>query len=103
MRERDTVAAYVIVDIEVTDPQGYEEYRKLAGPAVDEYGGKFLARGGTTSTLEGTWQPQRIVLLEFPDSARARAWWASDAYRAARGIRQRTARTDMIVVEGVAE
>jgi uncharacterized protein (DUF1330 family) len=96
------VTAYVIVDIEVTDPQGYEGYRKLAGPAVAAYGGKVLVRGGATCTLEGGWHPQRIVILEFPDSARAQAWWASDAYRSAREIRQRTAITDMIVAEGVA-
>ena len=96
------MAAYVIVDIQVSDPLGYEAYRKLAGPAVAQYGGKFLVRGGATSTLEGDWHPQRIVVLEFPDSARARAWWASDEYRAAREVRQRTARTDMIVADGVA-
>jgi uncharacterized protein (DUF1330 family) len=96
------MAAYVIVDIEVTDPAGYEEYRKLAGPAVAAFDGRFLVRGGATATLEGDWHPARIVLLEFPSLARARAWWSSDAYREARAIRQRTAITDMIVAEGVA-
>ena len=96
------MAAYVIVDIEVTDPAGYEEYRKLAAPAVTAFEGRFLVRGGATATLEGDWRPKRIVLLEFPTVEQARAWWSSDAYREARTIRQRTAVTDMIVAEGVA-
>lgn len=96
------MAAYVIVDIEVTDPAGYEEYRKLAAPAVTAFEGRFLVRGGATATLEGDWRPKRIVLLEFPTVEHAHAWWSSDAYREARKIRQRTAVTDMIVAEGVA-
>jgi uncharacterized protein (DUF1330 family) len=96
------MTAYVIVDIEVTDPAGYEEYRKLAAPAVVAYGGRFLVRGGTTTTLEGDWRPKRLVVLEFPSVQRAQAWWTSDAYRAARAIRERTAATNLIVAEGIA-
>lgn len=96
------MAAYVIVDIEVTDPGGYEDYRKLAAPAVAAFGGRFLVRGGLTATLEGNWRPKRVVLLEFPDVQRAQAWWASEEYSAARAIRQRTASTNMVVAEGIA-
>jgi uncharacterized protein (DUF1330 family) len=96
------MTAYVIVDIEVTDPAGYEEYRKLAAPAVVAYGGRFLVRGGITTTLEGDWRPKRLVVLEFPSVQRAQAWWTSDAYRAARAIRERTAATNLIVAEGIA-
>jgi uncharacterized protein (DUF1330 family) len=96
------MTAYVIVDIEVTDPAGYEEYRKLAAPAVEAYGGRFLVRGGTTTTLEGDWRPKRLVVLEFPSVQRAQAWWTSDTYRAARAIRERTAATNLIVAEGIA-
>ena len=96
------MAAYVMVDIEVTDPAGYEEYRKLAAPAVAAFGGKFLVRGGATTTLEGSWRPKRVVLLEFPSVQRAQAWWASEEYRAARALRQRTAITNMVVAEGIA-
>lgn len=95
------MAAYVIVDIEITDPQGYEEYRKLATPTVTAYDGRYIVRGGTTGILEGKWKPGRIVVLEFPSSARAREWWDSPEYRPLRDIRNRTARTNMIVVEGV--
>jgi uncharacterized protein (DUF1330 family) len=96
------MAVYVIVDIEVTDPTGYEEYRKLAALAIAAYDGSFLVRGGTTETLEGVWHPQRLVVLEFPTLERAKAWWTSKEYSAARAIRQRTAITDMVVAEGIA-
>lgn len=95
------MAAYIIAEIEVTDPAGYDEYRKLAGAAIAAYGGKFLVRGGNIETLEGEWHPKRIVVLEFPSAERAKAWWASEEYAAARVIRQRAAVTDMIVAEGV--
>lgn len=95
------MAAYVIVDIEITDPSGYEEYKKLAGTTVTQYGGEYVVRGGQCETLEGDWQPQRIVVLKFPDSARAKAWLHSAEYAAPRKRRHATANTRMIVVEGV--
>ena len=73
------MAAYVIADIEVTDPAGYEEYRRLAPPTITAFGGRYLARGGTTETLEGDWSPRRCVILEFPSMENFRAWWASPA------------------------
>ncbi|MGB9641172.1 MAG: DUF1330 domain-containing protein [Anaerolineales bacterium] len=93
--------AYVIVDITVTDPQGYEEYKRLAPAAVALYGGKYLARGGNCETLEGDWQPQRLVILEFENMEKAKAWLNSAEYRPARALRHRYARSNMVVVEGV--
>ena len=95
------MAAYVIVDIEVTDPAGYEEYKSLAAPTVAAYGGRYLVRGGPVEVLEGAWETHRMVVLEFPSQVQARAWWFSPEYGAARAVRQRTARTQMIVLEGV--
>ena len=60
------MTAYVIMDIEVTDPEGYKEYIKLAPDTVKLYGGKYIARGGRNETLEGDWQVKRLVILEFP-------------------------------------
>lgn len=94
------MAAYVIVDIEVTDPVGYERYKQLAAPAVAAYGGKYLARGGRTETLEGDWAPTRLVVLEFEDVARAKQWLESPEYREARHLRHQTAMTNMVVIEG---
>jgi uncharacterized protein (DUF1330 family) len=94
------MAAYVIVDIDIADPQRYEEYKRLAGPTVGAHGGRYVARGGKVTTLEGDWRPRRMVVLEFPTAEQARAWWDSADYREARGIRQECASTRMIIVEG---
>lgn len=93
--------AFVIVDIDITDPAGYEEYRKLATPTVSALGGKYIARGGKTEVLEGTWKPSRLVILQFDTIEKAKAWLNSDQYREPRMIRQRTACTNMIVTEGI--
>ena len=95
------MSAYVIVDIEITDPVRYEEYRRLAAPTVTAHGGRYLVRGGGVEMLEGDRTPHRVVVLEFPSVERARAWWDSADYRPARAIRQASARTDMMLVAGV--
>ena len=94
--------AYVINDMEVTDPQLFEEYKKLSPPTVAQYGGKFLARGGRTETLEGAWSPRRLVILEFPDMAKARAWLDSPEYAPARRLRQLSSNSNIVLVEGAA-
>ena len=93
--------AYVIVEIEILDPGGYDEYKKLAGATVEKYGGKYIVRGGKTEVLEGDWQPKRIVVLQFDSIQRAKDWLNSEEYREPRKMRHRTARTNMIVTEGV--
>ena len=95
------MSAYVIVEIEIVDPAGYEAYKKLAGATVEKYGGKYLVRGGQTEVLEGNWKPKRIVVLEFPSTDRAKAWLNSEEYREPRKMRHATAKTHMLVVEGV--
>ncbi|RPI56180.1 MAG: DUF1330 domain-containing protein [Chloroflexi bacterium] len=95
------MAAYVVVDIEVLEPVEYEEYKKLAAPTVTAYGGRYVARGGAAEVLEGDWTPNRLVVLEFPTVAQAQAWWSSPEYSPAKAIRQRTARTNMVLVAGV--
>ncbi|MBK6006857.1 DUF1330 domain-containing protein [Ramlibacter ginsenosidimutans] len=94
--------AYVINDMEVTDPQLFEEYKKLSPPTVLQYGGKFLARGGRAETLEGGWSPSRLVVLEFPSVQQAQAWIDSPEYAPARRLRQLSSNSNMIVVEGAA-
>jgi uncharacterized protein (DUF1330 family) len=94
------MSAYVIVEIEVTDLAGYEEYRRLAESTIPLYGGRYIVRGGQTETLEGDWQPKRIVILEFESVARAKEWWDSPEYSEAKVLRQKYANSRMIVVEG---
>jgi uncharacterized protein (DUF1330 family) len=93
--------AYVIVEIDIHDPAGYEEYKKLAGATVDTYGGKYIVRGGRTEVLEGDWKPKRIVVLQFESAARAKEWLNCKEYREPRKMRHRTAKTNMILVEGM--
>ncbi len=94
------MAAYVIVEVTVNNPNEYEEYKKLTPATLAAFDGKFVVRGGQTETLEGDWQPERIVVLEFPSVERAKEWWNSEIYTQAKVIRQRSAMTKMIVVEG---
>jgi uncharacterized protein (DUF1330 family) len=93
--------AFVIVEISISDPVEYEEYKKLTPAAIAAYDGRFVVRGAKTESLEGDWQPERIVVLEFPSVERAKEWWNSPEYTPAKTIRQRSATTKMIIVEGV--
>jgi len=95
------MAAYIIVEVSIHDKEAYEDYKKLTPAAVAAYDGKFIVRGGQTETLEGEWQPERIVVLEFPSVERAKEWWSSEMYEEAKVIRQRAATTKMIIVQGV--
>jgi len=89
------------VQITVGDPVAYERYKQLAQDAVAAYGGRYIVRGGATTTLEGTWKTPRLVVLEFPDAERARAWWHSPEYAPAKALRQSCAETEMLLVEGM--
>ena len=93
------MTALVIVDVRIADAAKFEEYRKLVPATLPPYGGKFLARGGRVETLEGGWDPKRIVVIEFPTVERAKAWWASEEYRVPKAMRMASAETRMIVVE----
>ena len=91
--------AYVIVEVSITDKIIYEEYKKLTPAAVAAFGGQFIVRGGRTETLEGDWQPERMVVVEFPSVEKAKEWWSSDEYSKAKAIRQQSTHTKMIIVE----
>lgn len=95
------MAAYVIVNVDVNDSIGYERYKALAEVSIPIYGGRYLARGAPVEVLEGEWTPTRLVILEFPDLERARAWWASAEYADGKALRQATAHTDMVLTAGV--
>ena len=96
-------AAYLIVEMHVTDPDRYRDYMAAAPAAVAAAGGEYLVRGGRHETLEGDWQPHRVAMLRFPSYEQAKAFYHGEAYRAARAKRVGT--TDyfnMVLVEGVA-
>ena len=93
--------AYLITEIEVTDPKGYEEYRSRVGKSLEAYGAKFLVRGGEIDVLEGDWQPKRIVMCVFDSMDKARQWYDSDAYRELKKVRENTASMNMVAVAGI--
>ena len=94
------MSALVIVDIEVTDPVLYEDYKRLASASIAAHGGRYLVRGGKSEVLDGTWTPRRLVVLEFDSFEKAKAWRESPEYAAAKKVREGCARSNMIVVEG---
>jgi uncharacterized protein (DUF1330 family) len=94
--------AYVVVQITVEDPVRYAEYVRMAPPSIAAHGGRYIVRRGACEILEGSWLPPRLVVLEFPTVEQARAWWASPEYAPAKTLRQQSASTEMLLIEGSA-
>jgi uncharacterized protein (DUF1330 family) len=97
------MAGYIIVDVRVTDPVPYEHYKAAVSATLTPFGGRFLVRGGRAETLEGDWQPNRLVVLAFDSVEQARSWWESPAYAPLKQLRQSASEASMILVEGVDE
>ena len=95
------MAAYVIAEVEVTDPAAFEEYRKQVPATIAKYGGKYLARGGVTETREGDWRPKRLVILEFASMDQARRWYDSPEYAPVLAMRLKAARTKLLFADGL--
>ncbi|MBX2962178.1 MAG: DUF1330 domain-containing protein [Cyclobacteriaceae bacterium] len=94
------MAAYIIVEVDIHNPVRYEDYKKLTPGIVESYGGKFIVRGGQTEALEGSWDPGRVVVLEFPSTDQAKAWYNSPEYSEAKKIRMETSTAKILLVEG---
>ncbi len=94
------MAAYVIGDIEVTDRPAFQEYRDRVGATVEHYGGRFVVRGGRVNSKEGDWQPRLVVMLEFPSFEQAERWYNSTEYQPLIAMREKAARTHLIIAEG---
>ena len=94
--------AYLIAEVDVTDPVAYDEYRKLTPGAVAAYGGRFIVRGGTVESKEGGWNPARLVVVEFASMDQARKFYHSPEYAPALAIRTRASKSRLVLVEGVA-
>ena len=95
------MAVYAVVNVRVTDPARYEEYRAEAPATIERYGGRYLARGGAVEVLEGDWDPQRLVVLEFESMGRLREWYDSPEYAPLKRLRGEAAATQFVVVEGL--
>ena len=95
------MAAYVIADVEVIDSAKFREYGNQVPATVEEYGGKYLVRGGAVEKAEGNWEPSRIVIIEFESMERAKRWYNSKEYRGPMQLRHQSANTNVLFVEGV--
>jgi uncharacterized protein (DUF1330 family) len=94
------MAAYLVVDIRRTDPEKASRYSALSRPSVERHGGRYLARGGHTVVLEGSWDPERLVVIEFETIEAATAWYESEDYAAIKAIREGAGEWRMVIVEG---
>jgi uncharacterized protein (DUF1330 family) len=94
------MAAYIIADIRVHDASKFEGYRARVPATLTPYGGRFIVRGGKVETIEGTWAPSRLVILEFPSMERAKAWWNSEEYAEPKELRQAASEGQFLLVEG---
>jgi len=95
------MVAYMIVDLDVSDAVAYEEYKTKVPALIQKHGGKYLVRGGKFTVLEGDWKPTRLVLFEFPNTAAVQALFDDPEYQPLKALRQRVAKTDVVVVEGL--
>jgi uncharacterized protein (DUF1330 family) len=93
--------AYIVVQSEVTNPEQYAGYAKLTPAIIEQYGGRFLARGGRNGTLEGPKAPARVVVLEFPSYESAQSFYNGPEYTAARKLRAGAATMQIVLVEGM--
>jgi uncharacterized protein (DUF1330 family) len=93
--------AYVLVDLIVTDQATMDEYRQQVPATLQKYGGRFLVRGGAHQTIEGSWKPNRLVVLEFPSMEQAKRWYDSEEYREPKAMRLRAGNANLVMVEGV--
>lgn len=92
--------AYFVANVEVTDPDGFQEYAKGAPATVAKYGGRYLVRGGAIEVLEGDWAPKRLTIIEFESVARVKEWFNSPEYRPFKEIRKRTTVARLLSIEG---
>ena len=95
------MAAYLVVDIEISNPAQFEEYRKLAPAAIAKYGGRYIIRGGAYEVLEGEWKPQRVTIVEFDSMEKAKAFYASPEYAVAKKARAGAAKFKALLVQGI--
>ena len=93
-------SCYIVGDIDVTDPERYKDYTAHTESTLEPFGGRFIVRGGNPQTIEGTWAPARIVVIEFPDRESASAWYASARYQEILPIRQEASTGSLVLVEG---
>jgi uncharacterized protein (DUF1330 family) len=101
MQKGQTMAAYLIAQVSVTDPETFAQYGSQVPAVIEQYGGRYLVRGGTTEAVEGSWTPARLVVVEFPSMEQLKRFYHSDEYAPLIELRNKSARTDLNFVEGI--
>jgi uncharacterized protein (DUF1330 family) len=92
--------AYVIAEVEITNPDGYKEYAAMVPATIEQYGGRFIVRGGKSHVLEGDWPERRRVVIEFPSVEAARKWWDSPEYVKPKALRRANSKGRLLLIEG---
>jgi uncharacterized protein (DUF1330 family) len=95
------MAAYLVADTDIVDHRTYDEYKRQVAPVIAKFGGRFLVRGGAHAVLEGSWQPHRLVIIEFPSMEALTSWYESPEYAPLLALRQPAANDHLVAVEGV--
>lgn len=95
--------AYLIASVDVKDSDKFKDYLAASPKILEKYTGRFLARGGEVLKLEGNWNPNRIVIVEFDTYEKAKEFWNSTDYKPLKEIRQLSANTNMIIVDGISK
>jgi uncharacterized protein (DUF1330 family) len=95
------MAVYVIASLTIKDAGRFEDYKRTVMPSMENYGGRFVARGGPIHVLEGAWPRERLIIAEFPSMERAQQWWDSPEYAKPKALRQATADSELVIVQGV--
>ena len=93
--------AYVVAEVDITNPEGYKEYSTQVPATIEKYGGRFLVRGGKAHPLEGDWPDRRRVIIEFPSAEAARQWWNSPEYEKPKALRRANSQGRLLLIEGV--
>jgi len=95
------MAAYLIAQVNVTDPETFAQYSSRVPGVIEQYGGRYLVRGGSTEAVEGSWTPARLVVVEFPSMEQLKRFYHSDEYAPLIELRNQSAHTDLTFVEGI--
>jgi len=95
------VSAFAIFDVEIRNPQRYQEYMLQVKPLIEAAGGRYLVRGGAHKVIEGDWSPRRLVLVEFPSMAAMESFYDSSSYRGLKALREECSSGRLVAVEGV--
>ena len=91
--------AFVIVEVDIIDNEKYDAYKALTPATVSAFGGKFILRGNPVTVLEGEWNHERLVMLEFPTKENAKAWYNSEGYQHAKSVRVGAAKANFLLIE----